>query len=131
MWYTTWYFTPSSKFNSEVENDFKTLPSIYWLRKTSKAPTGARFVVASRQLGRKALSKAVTKNFKLIFKQIQSSHENWHYCHDYKKVWVVENSKPRLDQVNTKKNAKLISDFEFSTPYTKLPHMLFDRTSVK
>ena len=50
------------------------------------------------------------------------------------KSQVLENSKPvihRLDQTNTKKNAKLISAFYFSTLYNKLPHkdllkMLFD-----
>ena len=40
-------------------------------------------------------------------------------------------SKPvidRLDQVNTEQNADLISTFDFSTLYTKLPHkdLLFD-----
>ena len=35
-----------------------------------KAPTGGRFIAASTKCGKKVLSKAVTKAFKLIFKQI-------------------------------------------------------------
>ena len=49
---------------------------------------------------------------------------------------MVGNFKPvieRLDQVNTKHSAKLISTFDFNTLYTKLPHKellkkLFDLT---
>ena len=39
--------------------------------------------------------------------------------------WVVENLKPvidKLDQVNTKQNAKPISPCDFSALYTKSPH---------
>ena len=73
------------------------------------------------------MSTAATKliiPFKLIFKQIQSFHEKPDFYSNYKKFWVVENSKPvidKLDQINTKQNAKLISSFDFSTLYTKLP----------
>ena len=88
-----------------------------------KTSTGARFIVACRKWSTKALSKAVTKAFKLIFKQIQIFHENSHFYSDYKKFWVVENSKraiDRLDERNTKQNPNLISTFDFSTLYTKL-----------
>ena len=47
------------------------------------------------------------------------------YYSDYKKFWVVENSKSviaRLDQVNTKQNAKLVSNFDFCILNTKLTH---------
>ena len=39
--------------------------------------------------------------------------------------WVAENPKPvidKLDQVNTKQNAKPISPCDFSTLFTKSPH---------
>ena len=80
----------------------------------------------------KALSKAVTKAFKLIYKQIQNFHGRSHFYFDYKSfeiICVFEISKPvinRLDQLKTKQNAKLISPFDFSTLYSKLPrkHLL-------
>ena len=59
------------------------------------------FIVASR----KCSTKAVTKVFKLIFKQTQSFHEKSHFYSDVKKFWVVGNSKhviDRLDQINAK-----------------------------
>ena len=77
-----------------------------------KTPTGATFIVATRKCSTKALPKTAAKAFKLIFKQIQSSHEKSHFYSDCKKSRVVENSKPVIDslnQINTKQNAKLIS----------------------
>ena len=88
--------TRSSKF----QTDFKTLPIMYWLTKMQKTPTG--------------FSEEASKAFKLIFKRTQSFR---------KMFWAVENSKlviDRLDQINTKNNAKCISTFDFSTVYTKL-----------
>ena len=41
--------TLSNKFDLEFENDFKTLPIMYWLPKMHKTPTGAIFIVASRK----------------------------------------------------------------------------------
>ena len=82
----------------------------------------------------KGFVRGNTKAFKWIFKQIQKFYEKSHFYSDYKRFWVVKNSKPvtdRLDQINTKKNAELIFNFDFSTLYAKLPHknllkVLFD-----
>ena len=117
--------TPSRKFDLELQYDFETLPIKYWLPKLHMAPTGASFIVAFRTCSTKALSKAVIKSFKLISKQIHSFQEKLHLYSDYKRFCVVENSKPvidRLDQINSKQNARLISTFDFSTLYIKLPH---------
>ena len=62
--------TTSSKFDLEVQNDFKALHIMHWLPKVCKAPTGAIFNVVSKKCCTEALSKAVTQNFELIFKQI-------------------------------------------------------------
>ena len=91
-----------------------------------KTPTGARFLVASRNCSTKTSSKEVIKKaFKLIFEQVQSFHKKSYFHSDYKNFWAVENFKPvvdRLDQIKTKQNAKLVSNFDFSTLYTKLRH---------
>ena len=99
-----------------------------------KTLSGARLVVAYRNSSTKALSKAVAKAFTMILKQIQTFHEKSNFYSNYKKSWVAENFKPvkdRLDQRNTKQNARIISAIHFSTLYTKLPQkyllkVLFD-----
>ena len=68
-------FTFSSKFNLEVQNDFKTLPIIYWLLKIGKTSTRAKCIVTSKKCSAKALSDSNIKAFQLILKQIQSFHE--------------------------------------------------------
>ena len=96
---------------------------MYWLPKMHKTPTGARFAVASRKCSTKGF-QSQCKIFKLIFKQIQSFLEKSHFSTDYKNLGVVQNSKPvidRLDQINAKQNTNLISTFDFSTIYIKLP----------
>ena len=93
---------------------------MYWLPKMHKTRTGARFILVSRKCSTTALSRAVTKTFKLIFTQIQSFHEKSHFYYSYKKFWVLVTD--RLDQVTTKQNAKRISTFDFRTLYTKLSH---------
>ena len=44
--------------------------------------------------------------------------------------WVIQNSTPfleTLDKINSRNNAKGVSSFDFSTLYTKIPHVkLFD-----
>ena len=68
-------FTFSSKFNLEVQNDFKTLPIIYWLLKIGKTSTRAKCIVTSKKCSAKALSDSNIKAFQLTLKQIQSFHE--------------------------------------------------------
>ena len=68
-------FTFSSKFNLEVQNDFKTLSIMYWLLKVGKTSTRAKFIVASKKCSTNALSDSNIKAFQLILKQIQSFHE--------------------------------------------------------
>jgi hypothetical protein len=67
----------------------------------------------------------VSNAFKLIYNQIQNFHEQSKFYKNYNRFWVINNSKPhieRLDVINTRKKAKDISTFDFSTLYTKLPH---------
>ena len=83
-----------------------------------------RFIVASRKCSTKVLSKAVTKAFKLIFKQIQScKFMKSHIFTMIAKIWVVENCKPVIDRLS-KINTKLA---HFSLNYhTKVLFVLID-----
>ena len=56
---------------------------------------------------------------------MENFHEKSKFCNRYRKFWVVQNSDPiikKLDKINSKKKAKNISTFDFSTLYTTLPH---------
>ena len=92
-----------------------------------KAPIGSRFIVASKDCCNKPLTKVVSRVFKMIFKHVESFHKRSLFYTNYNKFWVVENSFPiieKLNIINTRKKAKNISTFDFSTLYTTLPHNL-------
>ena len=91
-----------------------------------KSPVGHRFIIASKVCTTKQLSKDVSKVFKLLFRQTRNFHDKSYFYFNYNKFWVVENSTPLLDKIhrtNAKRNAKHISTFDFTTLYTKIPHI--------
>ena len=103
----------------------KTLPIMYWTPKMHYTPSRARFIVSSAKCSTKPLSRVVSNAFKRIFKQVQSFHEKSKFYKNYNLFWVIENSKPLIDKlnvINTKKKAREVSTFDFSTLYTNLPH---------
>ena len=114
-----------NRYGLNVENRQRTLPIMYWTPKMHYNPSRARFIVSSAKCSTKPLSRVISNTFKLIFNQIQSFHDKSKFYKNYNRFWIINNSKPlieKLNIVNTKKKAREISTFDFSTLYTKLPH---------
>jgi len=112
-------------FNLDVPEKLKSLPFMYWTPKMHYSPSRARFIVASASCSTKPMSQVVSIIFKKIFKQIQNFHRKSIFYKNYNRFWVIENSKPMLEclnKLNDGSRAKSISNFDFSTLYTKLPH---------
>ena len=115
----------SKRSGFKVDEREKDLPIMYWIPKMHKNPSGARFIIASKQCSTKQISKAVSNAFKLIFHQIENFHKKAKFLKNYNKFWVLQNTEPVLDiikNINRKKGAKSIATYDFSTLYTKLPH---------
>ena len=115
----------AKKLGLKVEGKDLDLPSMYWMPKMHKSPTGFRFIIASKHCSTKPISTAVSTAFKLIYKQVQNFHRDAKFLSNYNKFWVLQNSDPIisiLQKTNKRKNAKSISTYDFSTLYTKLPH---------
>ncbi len=113
------------RYGLKLEEAQKTLPIMYWTPKMHYTPSRARFIVSSAKCSTKPISRVVSKAFKLIFNQIQNFHDKSKFYKNYNRFWVINNSKPlieKLEVINTRKKAKDISTFDFSTLYTKLPH---------
>ena len=112
-------------FGLEVNEKARKLPMMYWMPKLHKNPIGARFIIASSSCSTKPLSKSISNVFKLIFEQVKNFHLNSKFHSGLNLFWVIQNSKSvkeKLDVINTRKRAKCISTFDFSTLYTKIPH---------
>ena len=115
------------KFGLTITDKEKCLPIMYWMPKMHKKPIGARFIVASKHCSTKPLTNVVSRVFKVLYQQVESFHKKSFFYSNYNKFWVVENSFPiieKLNKINTRKKAKSISTFDFSTLYTTLPHHL-------
>ena len=112
-------------FNISVPDEMHSLPDIYWLPKLHKTPIKARYIIASQICSVKKLSKDITSIFKLAYNQVEKYNLKAFTFSGIKTFWVIQNSQPvlnNIEKINTKKNAKTISSFDFSTLYTNIPH---------
>ena len=57
------------------DEEFNSLPGIYWLQKMHKISFGARLIIAGQKCINKQLSKYVTSTFKLCYSQINAYHK--------------------------------------------------------
>ena len=115
------------KFGLNVTEGQKDLPIMYWLPKMHKTPIGARYIVASKECSTKPLTKVISNVFKMIYSHVENFHKKSFFYSNFKKFWVVQNSFPiidKLNSVNKNRKAKQISTFDFSTLYTTIPHKL-------
>ena len=61
----------------------------------------------------------------MLFRQIQTYNDKCRFFTGVNTFWVVQNNKPVIDGMNglnKRKKAISVSNFDFSTLYTKLPH---------
>jgi hypothetical protein len=113
------------KFGLSFDDRMKTVPFMYWLPKMHYTPPRCRFIVASSSCSTKPLSKITSKIYKHIFNQVRNYHYKSKFYKNYNRFWPIENSFPvieKITKINSKKKAKDISTYDFSTLYTKLPH---------
>ena len=114
------------KFDLDVPSESKMLPHIYWLPKLHKNPIKFRFIIAAPNCSVKPLSKAVTKFFKLFYRQIEKYNEKSQFYSSAKTFWVIQNNEnvfESISKLNSRNAAKTMSTFDFSTLYTKIPHL--------
>ena len=115
----------SNMFKINVEDEFKSLPKIYWLPKLHKSPIKFRFIIAASTNSIKPLAKPITSILKRFYQQIENYNKKAHFFSGIKTFWVVKDKTPVLEAVkniNSRKRAQCVSSFDFSTLYTTIPH---------
>ena len=113
------------RFGIKIDDSMLTLPDIYWTPKLHKNPVKFRFIIASKQCTVKPLSKDISSIFSLFNKQIERYNKKAHYYSGIKSYWIIQNRDPVQETVLksiSRKSAKCVSSFDFSTLYTKIPH---------
>jgi len=117
--------TLEDNFRITTTDGFKDIPLIYCLPKMHKTPIKFRFIIASKFCVTKQLSKYVAVVFSHILQQIEHYYAKSLFFSGIKSFWIIQNNKPLLDcitKINKRKGARNISNFDFSTLYTMLPH---------
>ena len=66
------------------------LPTMYWIPKKHKQPSGKRFIIASKQCSTKPISEAVSNAFKLIYIQVENFHKKAKFLSNYNRFWVLQ-----------------------------------------
>ena len=90
-----------------------------------KNPIKARFIIASPKSSIKPLAKTLTSVFRLFFRQIQTYNDKCRFFTSVNTFWVVQTNKTVIDSMNglnKHRKGTSVSNFHFSTLYTKLPH---------
>ena len=111
-----------------VEEKHRKIASLYYTAKMHKDPPAERYIMAGSKCTMKVVSKFLSKCLKLVqaevklkcvreYREVGSSK--------FRKFWVVDSTKEPLvgvARVNTRRSAKDVSSFDFSTLYTVLKH---------
>ena len=117
--------TLGKTFNLSVTEDSKKLPHIYWTPKLHKNPLKFRFIIAAPNCSIKPLSKAVTKIFRLFYRQVETYNAKSFFYSQVKTFWVIQNNEHVINSIkklNKKSSVRSMATFDFSTLYTKIPH---------
>ena len=114
-----------NSFNLSVVDESKKLPHIYWIPKLHKNPLKFRFIIAAPNCSIKPLSKAITKVFRLFYRQVETYNSKSFFYSQVKTFWVIQNNEHVINSIkrlNKKSSVRSMSTFDFSTLYTKIPH---------
>ena len=113
----------SRKAFTQIETNNRKLPQIHAIIKMHKSPIKFRFIIGDRNSILKQLAKKMVRILQLIMK----IHKN--YCEKIKlytgieRYWIIENSAQVLQdihEINARKGARNIANYDFSTLYTKI-----------
>ena len=101
------------------------LAVMYWIPKMHKNPISFRFIITSPVCSIKPLAKDITSIFKLFYEKVERYHTKRKVWSGVMTFWTIQNSYPVISSINKpneRKAAKSMSTFDFSTPYTIIPH---------
>ena len=112
----------SNSFNLSIKDEMLDIPLIYFIPKMHKNPVSKRFIAGSKKCSIKILSKHFSKSLKLIFNHFKNYDKTVFERTGIKYFWIIENSLDFLDNIKELKT-DFLESYDFSTLYTKLPHI--------
>ena len=108
----------------DVGSDTRKLPCIHATIKMHKNPVKFRFIIGDRQSTMKPLAKKMVSILSLVMQTLKRYCEKIQYFTGINHYWIANSNADILEDiksVNSKRNARNIDCFDFSTLYTKIP----------
>ena len=107
-----------------VKGDNKTLPHIHATIKMYKNPVYFRFIIGARNCVTKQVAKKLVKILQLIMKIHRRYCNKIKFYTGIERFWIIENNAQVVEDlkfINSKRNARNVKTFDFSTLYIKIP----------
>ena len=110
-------------FGVKAKENQDKVPKLYWLPKLHKKPYKARFIANSSSCTTTELSKLLTSCLTAVKKHVIKYCEKVYERSGKNLFWSIKNSGEILDKLKARDfNATSLSNYDFSTLYTTLPH---------
>ena len=118
--------TFTKSLGTELSDDDKRLPYLYWTPKLHKSPVKHRFIAGSSTCTTKELSSLSTKIFTVIKTGLEKYCSTKASHTGVNNMWILKNSTNLLLSLGHLGVCKAtsIQTFDFSTLYTSIPHDL-------
>ena len=113
---------------SEMSEENKNLPYLYWIPKLHKVPFKHCFIAGSSKCTTKDLSCLLTKVLTTVKDGLIRYNNTKSSCNGVNSMWVVKNSTSllsSLDQLDVR-TATSVQTYDFCTLYTSIPHNLLE-----
>ena len=116
------------KRNIEYVVDNQSLPYLYWTSKMHKVPPKFRFITCGTSTSLEGMSKVLTVCLKRLLKFAKCGTKYNNKYKPYNSYFIVDDRRDVIDFLTTanfhKKfgGAKSIHTYDFSNPYTSIPH---------
>ncbi len=115
----------STVFGVKVDPNQLNLPFLYLIPKFHKSPIAFRPIVSSAIAVTKPVSKTLGTILKLVSKNIKAQCNAFGHVTNRNYYWPIDDNRPILEFLNklsTKKKARSINTFDFTSLYTTLQH---------
>ena len=114
-----------SKQKINLTNNMQDLPVMYWILKVLKNPISFCFIIVSPVCSIKPLSNDITPIFKLFYEKTERYYIKGKVWSGMKTFCIIQNNYPvisSINKLNKCRAAKSMTNSDFSSLYTKIPH---------
>ena len=113
-----------SSFGISTKDEELDMSSLYWIPKLHKCPFKQCYISGSVKCSTKPLTKILTYILSAVENMLQSYSDTSYSRGGVNQMWILKNSKDMLEYIQCRSllSFYVIKAYDFSTPYTTIPH---------